>query len=90
MDHVVSMKIKSLSRKFCGFFIIDTKRQLIDSRHCSYLAESVEVSRGGSYISVIHGTSTQTMVNRTNSVAVAFEQLRNFTDPCKIKEDKRR
>lgn len=35
-------------------------------------------------MTVIHGTSGDVLVNRTNSIASAFQQLRNFTGPCKF------
>ncbi|ETN67777.1 hypothetical protein AND_000398 [Anopheles darlingi] len=44
----------------------------------SYLVELIEVSHYGSYISVVHGATGQYMVNRTNSISHAFEQLDRF------------
>jgi len=46
--------------------------QLINS-----VAEMIDVSSFGSYISIIHGSTGQFLVNRTNSIANLFEQLRN-------------
>lgn len=46
--------------------------QLINS-----IAEMIDVSSFGSYISVIHGSTGQFLVNRTNSIINLFEQLRN-------------
>ncbi|XP_058055022.1 uncharacterized protein LOC131206477 [Anopheles bellator] len=44
----------------------------------SFLVELIDVSYYGSYISVVNGETGQYMVNRTNSVADAFEQLDRF------------
>jgi hypothetical protein len=58
--------------------IIDSSRnayenlQLINS-----VVELIDVSSFGSYISVIHGATGHFLVNRTNSIANVFEQLRN-------------
>lgn len=46
--------------------------QLINS-----IAEMIDVCSFGSFISVIHGATGQSLVNRTNSVANLFDQLRN-------------
>ena len=46
--------------------------QLINS-----IAEMIDVSSFGSHISVIHGSTGQFLVNRTNNIANLFEQLRN-------------
>lgn len=60
----------------------DIKDSIVRNFRCSHIVESVDVSNSGSFISVIHGTSARYMVNRTNSVSTAFQQLHNFTDPC--------
>lgn len=41
------------------------------------VSEMVDVSSFGSYISVINGATGQFIVNRTNSIANLFEQLKN-------------
>lgn len=41
------------------------------------VSEMIDVSSFGSYISIINGATGQFIVNRTNSVANLFEQLRN-------------
>lgn len=41
------------------------------------VSEMIDLSSFGSYISVIHGSTGQFLVNRTNSIADLFEQLRN-------------
>uniref|UniRef100_A0A4Y0BQA5 Uncharacterized protein n=1 Tax=Anopheles funestus TaxID=62324 RepID=A0A4Y0BQA5_ANOFN len=41
----------------------------------SYLVNLIDVSSYGSSLSVVHGTTGQYMVNKTNSISTAFEQL---------------
>lgn len=43
----------------------------------------LQLNPKGSHLSVVHGMTGYFMVNRTDSIANVFEQLRNFTDPCK-------
>lgn len=58
--------------------IIDGSRTAYENLKLIYsLAEMIDVSTFGSFISVIHGSTGQFLVNRTNSVANLFEQLRN-------------
>lgn len=58
--------------------VIDGSRKAYDNlKLISYLAESADVGTFGSYISVIHGSTGDYIVNRTNSLASMFEQLRN-------------
>lgn len=45
----------------------------------SFLAESIGTSKYSSHISVIDGTGGNRIVNRTQSIADAFQQLRNFS-----------
>lgn len=64
--------------------IIDGSRNEFENLQLiSFLAESIDVSKHGSYFSVIHGTTGERMVNRTQSVAQAFQQLRHFSGRCK-------
>lgn len=48
-----------------------------------FIAEAVDISSFGSYLSVIHGSNGDTLVNRTRSIADVFLQLRNFTGNSK-------
>lgn len=58
--------------------VIDGSRTAYENlRLISFLAESADVGTFGSYISVIHGSTGDYIVNRTNSLASMFEQLRN-------------
>lgn len=60
--------------------IIDGSRTAYENlRLISYISELIDVSSFGSYVSVIHGSTGNFIVNRTNSIANAFEQLRNWT-----------
>lgn len=45
----------------------------------SFVAESIGISKYGSHLTVIDGTNGNRIVNRTQSIADAFQQLRNFT-----------
>lgn len=49
-----------------------------------FVAETIGVSNSGSQISVINGQTGQYMVRRTQSVATAFEALRNVSGSCNI------
>lgn len=42
-----------------------------------YVADMIGVSRFGSFMSVVHGTSGEYLANRTDSMVNLFEQLRN-------------
>ncbi|XP_052888664.1 uncharacterized protein LOC128297134 [Anopheles moucheti] len=44
----------------------------------SYLVDLIDVSSYGSSLSVVHGTTGQYMVNKTNSISTAFEELLRF------------
>lgn len=58
--------------------VIDGSRTAYENlRLIFFLAESADVGTFGSYISVIHGSTGDYIVNRTNSLASMFEQLRN-------------
>lgn len=58
--------------------VIDGSRTAYENlRLISFLAESADVGTFGSYISVIHGSTGDYIVNRTNSLASMFDQLRN-------------
>lgn len=50
----------------------------------SHLAELIDISSYGSYMSVIHGTTGEFMVNRTNSLTSVFEQLSGYEGACKF------
>ncbi|GAB0089351.1 Sec1-like protein [Sergentomyia squamirostris] len=64
------------------FIIIDgSRRQYENLQLINYLTEIGQVSTFGSTVTVIHGGTGDVMVNRTNSVSSAFEDLRNFTRP---------
>ena len=58
-------------------FIDGSRTEYENLRLISFLAESADVGTFGSYISVIHGSTGDYIVNRTNSLASMFEQLRN-------------
>lgn len=58
--------------------IIDGSRTAYENlRLINSVAEMIDVSSFGSFISVIHGSTGQFLVNRTNSLINLFEQLRN-------------
>lgn len=60
--------------------IIDGSRQKHENiQFISYISEIVDVSKFNSKISVIHGSSGEYLVNKTNSISTAFGQIRNFT-----------
>lgn len=48
-------------------------------RLISFLVENISVSKYGSYLHAINGGNGDRIINRTQSVAKAFEQLRNYT-----------
>ena len=58
-------------------FIDGSRTEYENLRLISFLAESADVGTFGSYISVIHGSTGDYIVNRTNSLTSMFEQLRN-------------
>lgn len=43
----------------------------------------LELNPKGSHLSIIHGMTGVYMVDKSSSIANVFEQLRNFSDPCK-------
>lgn len=58
--------------------IIDGSRTAYENLNLIHsISEMIDVSSFGSYISVINGATGEFHVNRTNSVADLFEQLRN-------------
>lgn len=58
--------------------IIDGSRTAYENLQLiNKVSEMVDVSMFGSYISVVNGATGQFLVNRTNSVADLFQQLRN-------------
>lgn len=60
--------------------IIDGSRQKHENiQLISFISEIIDVSKFNSKISVIHGTSGEYLVNKTNSISTAFGQIRNFT-----------
>lgn len=60
--------------------IIDGSRTAYENLQLIHsVSEMIDVSSFGSYISIIHGSTGQFLVNRTNSVANLFEQLRSST-----------
>lgn len=63
--------------------IIDGSRRRYENLQLiNHIAEIMDVSSFGSQISVIHGGSGDILVNRTNSIASAFVQLRNYNGEC--------
>lgn len=61
--------------------IIDGSRTAYENLQLIHsISEMIDVSSFGSYLSVINGATGQFIVNRTNSVAYLFEQLRNSSD----------
>lgn len=57
--------------------IIDGSRTAYENLQLIHsISEMIDVSSFGSYISVINGATGEFHVNRTNSVAELFEQLR--------------
>lgn len=67
--------------------IIDGSRNAYENLQLiNVVSELADVSSFGSFISVIHGTTGQFLVNRTRSIANVFEQLRNVYEvPSKLK-----
>lgn len=60
--------------------IIDGSRQKHENMQLiSFISEIIDVSKFSSNISVIHGTSGEYLINKTDSISTAFGQLRNFT-----------
>lgn len=60
--------------------IIDGSRQKHENiQLITFISEIIDVSKFNSKISVIHGTSGEYIVNKTNSISTAFGQIRNFT-----------
>lgn len=58
--------------------IIDGSRNAYENLQLIHaIADIIDVSHFGSYISVIHGTSGRYLVNRTNSLPNLYEQLLN-------------
>lgn len=58
--------------------IIDGSRNAYENLQLIHsVADIIDVSHFGSYISVIHGSTGQYLVNRTNSLSNLYEQLRN-------------
>lgn len=58
--------------------IIDGSRNAYENLQLIHsVADVIDVSHFGSYISVIHGSTGQYLVNRTNSLSNLYEQLRN-------------
>lgn len=49
----------------------------------SHLSEFLQLNSKGSHLSVVHGMTGQYLVNRSDSMSNAFEQLKNYTDSCK-------
>lgn len=65
--------------------IIDGSRRRYDNLQLiNHVAEIIDVSSFGSHISVIHGGTGEIIVNRTNSIASAFVQLRNYDGECRF------
>lgn len=66
---------------FLNFYILLKKEQILIAIffYLRHISEVIDVSSYSSYISVIHGTTGEYLVNRTNSVTSVFTQLRNFT-----------
>lgn len=81
MAHVQNMKIFKLFRKYFLIVFLSDSYKFANVR---YIAELVDVSSFGSFISVIHGSSGEYIANRTNSVTNLYQQLRNNTRPSNI------
>lgn len=61
--------------------IIDGSRSAYENLQLiNVVAEMIDVSSFGSYISIIHGSTGRFLVNRTNSLPNLFEQLRASSD----------
>lgn len=61
--------------------IIDGSRSAYENLQLiNVVAEMIDVSSFGSYISIIHGSTGRYLVNRTNSLPNLFEQLRTSSD----------
>lgn len=64
--------------------IIDGSRQMYETqRLISYIAESIEVSHYGSFLSVMNGENGNMIVNRTNSLSSIYQDMQNYSGPCK-------
>lgn len=60
--------------------VVDEARDSFHSlRLISFFAESIGISKFGSFLHVVNGANGDRLVNRTQSVTSAFEQLRNYT-----------
>lgn len=61
--------------------VIDGSRSAYENLQLiNVVAEMIDVSTFGSYISIIHGSTGRYLVNRTNSLPNLFEQLRRSSD----------
>uniref|UniRef100_A0A182LSU9 Protein sly1 homolog n=1 Tax=Anopheles culicifacies TaxID=139723 RepID=A0A182LSU9_9DIPT len=85
LDTLADCPTMSASEKFTTKPNVDLTIVLDGSRDeyrnlqlISYLVDLIDVSSYGSSISVVHGTTGQYMVNKTNSISTAFEQLLRF------------
>lgn len=54
-----------------------SRTQYENFRLINFISELIGVSTFGSYISVVHGGNGRYLVNRTNTIADVFRQLRN-------------
>lgn len=76
---------QDISKKFIkpaldlALIVDGTRTNFENLQLVSFVAEKIDVSNYGSYLTVIHGSNGARIVNRTQSVARAFEQLQNFS-----------
>lgn len=61
--------------------IIDESRNEFENQQIiSFLTETIDISKYGSKLSIIHGTRGALIVNQTRSVANVFQHLHHFRD----------
>lgn len=61
--------------------IIDESRNQFENQQMiSFLSETIDISKHGSTLSIIHGTRGALIVNQTRSVAKVFEHLHHFRE----------
>lgn len=62
--------------------IIDESRNEFENQQMiSFLSETIDISKYGSTLSIIHGTRGALIVNQTRSVTNVFQHLHHFRDP---------
>lgn len=61
--------------------IIDESRNEFENQQIiSFLSETIDISKHGSKLSIIHGTKGTLVVNQTRNVAKVFQHLHHFRD----------